>query len=259
MCICHARRIGGLSNDVQLRLLLIEDSEEDALLLMREINRGGFDIRHQRVETPKAMAEALASEPWDLIISDYTLTHFSGLAALKLFQQKGLDLPFIIVSGKSGEDVVVRAIKAGAYDYILKSRLSRLVPAIDKGLREAAVRRERKQAEEARITELKQSEEKLRKGYTELAGILDQTVKALASITEMRDPYTAGHQVRVSKLAQAIAAEMGLSENRTKTIKMAASIHDIGKTTIPAEILNKPGALNEHRDVAGAEPCLFWL
>ncbi len=234
----------GYQTSAQLHLLLIEDSEEDALLLIHEINRGGFEVQHQRVETPKAMAEALASEPWDLIISEYALTHFSGLTAIKLFQQKGIDLPFIIVSGKSGEDVVVRAMKAGAYDYVLKSRLSRLVPAIDKGLREAAMRRKQKRVEEARLTELKQSEEKLRQSYTELASILDQTVKALASITEMRDPYTAGHQVRVSKLAQAIAEGMELSENRIKTIKMAAPIHDIGKTTIPAEILNKPGALN---------------
>ena len=138
----------------------------------------------------------------------------------------------------------MRSIKAGASDYILKSKLTRLVPAIDKGLRQAAERRERKQAEEAIMTDLKQSEEKMRQGYTELVGILDQTVKALGSITEMRDPYTAGHQVRVSKLAEAIAAGMGLSEDKVKVIRMAASIHDIGKTTIPAEILNKPGALN---------------
>ena len=240
------RKEEGYQTNFQLRLLLIEDSEEDALPLMREINRGGFDIRHKRVSTPEAMADALASEPWDLIISDYALTRFSGLAALKLFQQKGLDLPFIIVSGKGGEDIAVRSIKAGASDYILKSKLTRLVPAIDKGLRQAAERRERKQAEEAIMTEIKQSEEKLRQSYSEGWAHFDQTVKALASITEMRDPYTAGHQVRVSKLACAIAAGMGLSdEDRIKTIGMAASIHDIGKTTIPAEILNKPGVLND--------------
>ncbi len=218
---------------VPLRLLLVEDSEEDALLLIREITRGGFDVRNERVETPEMMADALISKDWDMIISDYTLPRFSGLAALKLFQQKGLDLPFIIVSGKIGEDIAVRAMKAGAHDYILKNNLSRLVPAINRELREAAMRRERKRAEEV-----------VRQSYLELANIFDQTVKALASITEMRDPYTAGHQVRVSKLACAIAAGMGLSEDRIKTIRMAASIHDIGKTTIPAEILNKPGALN---------------
>ena len=135
------------------------------------------------------MADALASEPWDLIISEYALTHFSGLAALKLCQQTGLDLPLIIVSSQGGEDIAVRSIKAGSWDYILKSKLSRLVPAIDRGLRQAVVQRERKQAEEAKIIELKQSEEKLRQGYTELAGILDQTVKALGSIRNERSLY----------------------------------------------------------------------
>ena len=143
---------------VPLRLLLIEDSEEDALLLIREINRGGFDVRNERVETPEAMADALISGNWDLIISDYILPRFSGLAALKLFQQKGIDLPFIIVSGKIGEDIAVRAMKAGAHDYILKNNLSRLVPAINRELREAAMRQERKRAEEA----VRQSEERFR-------------------------------------------------------------------------------------------------
>jgi PAS domain S-box-containing protein/putative nucleotidyltransferase with HDIG domain len=94
------------------------------------------------------------------------------------------------------------------------------------------------------ITDVKRAEEKLLQSYRELASSFDRTVKALASITEMRDPYTAGHQVRVSELACAIASGMGFSEDRIKTLGMAASIHDIGKTTIPAEILNKPGALS---------------
>lgn len=143
---------------VPLRLLLVEDSEEDASLLIREILRDGFDVTSERVETPEAMLAALEGGPPDLVVSDYVMPRFSGLAALKLIQEKGLDLPFIIVSGKIGEDLAVEAMKAGAHDYLLKDHLSRLVPAIRRELQEAEVRRERKQAEEA----LQQSEERFR-------------------------------------------------------------------------------------------------
>ena len=154
---------------VPLRLLLVEDSEEDASLLIREILRNGFDLISERVETPEAMLAALEGAPPDLVISDYVMPRFSGLAALKLIQEKGLDLPFIIVSGKIGEDLAVEAMKAGAHDYLLKDNLSRLVPAIRRELHEAEVRRERKQAEEA----LQQSEERFRTlGKLSLTGAL---------------------------------------------------------------------------------------
>jgi DNA-binding NtrC family response regulator len=90
-----------------IRVLIVEDSENDALLLVRELRRGGFDLKFKRVETAEAMAAALAQKTWDLVISDYSMPHFSGTAALELLKQCGLDLPFIIVSGTIGEDVAV--------------------------------------------------------------------------------------------------------------------------------------------------------
>jgi two-component system, cell cycle sensor histidine kinase and response regulator CckA len=134
---------------IPLRTLIIEDSEDDTLLIVRELKRGGFDPIHERVETAEAMKAALSTKTWDLILADYSMPHFSGLEALKLLKASGLDLPFIIVSGSIGEDVAVEAMKSGAHDYLMKNNLTRLVPAIQQELRETEVRRKLKHSEKA--------------------------------------------------------------------------------------------------------------
>jgi CheY-like chemotaxis protein len=96
-----------------LRVLIVEDSEDDTLLIVRELRRGGYDPTFERVDTPGAMSAAIAQQTWDIIIADYHLPRFSGLAALMLMQEGGLDLPFIIVSGTIGEETAVAAMKAG--------------------------------------------------------------------------------------------------------------------------------------------------
>jgi signal transduction histidine kinase/FixJ family two-component response regulator len=136
----------------QLRLLLVEDSEDDALLLIRALRKGGYDVVYERVETPESMKAALDRQ-WDLVIADYILPAFSGLAALNILKEKKIDLPFIIVSGNIGEDIAVEAMRAGAHDYIMKGRLKRLVPAVERELQEAEVRRERRKAQEGLRTE----------------------------------------------------------------------------------------------------------
>jgi diguanylate cyclase (GGDEF)-like protein len=131
-----------------LRLLLIEDSEDDAALVVRTLTRGGYDVMFERVETAQALQRALAARSWDLAIADYTMPHFSGTAALGLLRAIDADLPFIFVSGTIGEDAAVVAMKTGAHDYIMKGQLKRLVPAVDRELREAAVRRDRRRVEQ---------------------------------------------------------------------------------------------------------------
>jgi len=131
-----------------LRLLHVEDSEDDALLVLRELRRSGYDVACQRVETAAALKNALAQEPWDVIISDYNMPNFSGTEALQLLKQSGLDVPLIYVSGAIGEDTAVAIMKAGAHDYIMKGNLKRLAPAIARELREAEQRTERRRAEE---------------------------------------------------------------------------------------------------------------
>jgi len=106
-----------------LRVLVVEDMEDDAVLVLRALRSGGFAPEHRRVETPEAMTAAMAGAPWDIIISDYTMPQFSGLDALALVQKSGLDVPFIIVTGTIGEEEAVRCLHAGASDYLIKDRL----------------------------------------------------------------------------------------------------------------------------------------
>jgi PAS domain S-box-containing protein len=133
---------------VPLRVLIVEDQEDDALLLLRVLRRANYDPHFDRVDTAGTMEAALDRQSWDIIIADYTLPEFNGLAALALVQKRGLDLPFILVSGSIGEDIAVTAMKTGAHDYIMKSNLSRLIPAVERELRECEVRRARQRAEE---------------------------------------------------------------------------------------------------------------
>ena len=130
-----------------LRVLIIEDSEDDAILIIRELKRGGYEPVFKRVETPEAMTEALGAQPWDLIISDYHLPKFNGMLALKLLKDAGLDIPFILVSGVITEDEAIGAMEEGAQDYIMKGNLRRLLPAVTRELKEAEIRKARWEAE----------------------------------------------------------------------------------------------------------------
>jgi signal transduction histidine kinase len=118
-----------------LRTLLLEDNEDDALILGRHLRQGGYELDFERVETPVAFEEALDRGGWDVVFADYVLPGYSGLSALKSVQRRELDLPFIIVSGKIGEETAVKAIKAGAHGYVLKSNLVRLASVVDRELR----------------------------------------------------------------------------------------------------------------------------
>jgi signal transduction histidine kinase len=132
---------------VPLRVLMVEDSEDDAALLARELGRGGYDVNLRRVDSSAGMSAAIDKEKWDLVICDYSMPHFSGTDALKLLRAKDLEVPFIFVSGTIGEETAVAALKLGAQDYVMKNNLKRLLPAIQRELHEAAQRRERKHLE----------------------------------------------------------------------------------------------------------------
>jgi len=131
-----------------LKALLVEDSEDDAVLVLRELRRGGFDVAFERVDTPETMAAALAKQRWDLVLSDYSMPRFSAPRALRLVKEARLDLPFIIVSGTVSEDIAVESIHAGAHDFMAKGKLSRLVPAVERELRDVTLRAERSRMQE---------------------------------------------------------------------------------------------------------------
>ena len=154
-----------------LRVLIVEDSEDDALLLVRELRRGGFEPAFERVDTPDALRAALARQEWDILFADYSMPHFSGTAALALVRERGLDLPFIFVSATIGEDTAVEAMRAGAQDYVTKGNLKRLLPAVERELRDARERRDRKRAEAT----LRVTQERLRQVTASSTAVLYAT------------------------------------------------------------------------------------
>jgi PAS domain S-box-containing protein len=141
-----------------VRALIIDDSDDDALLIVTHLRRGGIELTYERAETMQAIAETLTARPPDIVLCDYNLPGFSAQDALRMLQDSGLDTSFILVSGAVGEETAAAIMKAGAHDFILKDRLSRLVPAVERELRDAQVRRQRRGAEAA----LRHSEERFR-------------------------------------------------------------------------------------------------
>jgi signal transduction histidine kinase len=182
-----------------LRVLLVEDSEPDAVLLVRRLNATGFSVTSHRVETAETLKASLADQDWDVVISDFRLPHFSGSAALELLQASGRDIPFILVSGAVGEEQAVAVMKAGAHDFLLKDRLARLAPAVSRAIGDAEARRRRKQAE----TELR-----------ELNAVLEQRV----------NERTAEAQQLAERL-RALASELLHVEQRERR-KLAEVLHD---------------------------------
>ena len=187
-----------------LRILLIEDSEDDARLLLREIQRGGYEVESERVETADAMRDALARHSWDLIICDFSLPRFSAPHALELLKNTGIDLPFIIASGTIGEESAVNALKAGAHDFIIKGNFARLIPAVQRELKEAEIRRERRERErELEAIALVSSVLRTARTFNEmLSRLLDQTltlVGAESGSIWLYDPVNESIELRTQR------------------------------------------------------------
>src|ERR671917_286002 len=181
------------------RVLLVEDSENDAMLLLRELRRGGYKPPSPRGCTPEDMKEGLRAadatdEPFQVVISDYYMPRFSAPDALRLLRNLGYDLPFIVVSGKIGEDAAVGIMKAGADDYVTKENMSRLCPAIERELREADVRRDRERAEK----ELVRSEDRFR-----------HLVEQIPAVTYVQEPIDSDTPKAITYMSPQYEAMLG--------------------------------------------------
>ncbi|MEI9976394.1 MAG: PAS domain S-box protein [Ignavibacteriota bacterium] len=181
-----------------LRLLQVEDSESDAALIVRILEKGGYEVRAERVDDGPAVQAALADQTWDAIIADYSLPQLDAPAALEIVHQSGLDLPFLVVSGTIGEEVAVAMMKAGAHDYLMKDNLARLAPAVKREIRDARVRAERRKAEQALHTTLAAAEERER--------LLDAVIQAQAD-----GVFVCDAQGRVIRTNPAAAALLGFN------------------------------------------------
>lgn len=172
-----------LYTDRELRILMLEDVAADAELIERELRKGGVVFASKRVETKEDFQKELRDFMPDIILADYSLPTFSGLSALLIVKKESPDVPFILVSGAVGDELAVRMLKEGATDYVLKSNLSRLVPAVNRALKEAEEHDERKKAEE----KILRSEEELKKRVKELEEFYDMALTRELKMIELKE------------------------------------------------------------------------
>ena len=200
-----------------LRVLIIEDSEDDAELLVIALEQGGYKVIHQRVDTRVGMQAALENpQSWDIILADYSMPQFSAIAALEVLKEWQLDLPFVIVSGKIGEDTAVAAMKAGAHDYLVKGKLSRLIPAVERELREAVLRKEYRDAQK-RLRHLAYYD-----GLTDLPNrtqFLEHLSREIAQNAELEDSLSSNSPIPYVYPAKNCFAVLLLSIDRFRSIK----------------------------------------
>jgi PAS domain S-box-containing protein len=227
--------------------LVVEDSDDDAKLLLLALERGGYDLVSARVETAEAMRTALKGQEWDIIISDYVMPGFGGLPALSVLKETGLDLPFIIVSGQIGEEIAVSAMKAGAHDYLMKDRLARLVPAIERELREAEVRRASRRAERQRH----ESEERFRQ--------LAENIEAVFFVMEECDGNVPGRISYVSPAYEKLwgASCQSLYENSPSWLD---AIHPDDRPMVTGALQKIPrGEFNEEFRIVRPDRKIRWI
>ncbi len=339
-----------------LKVVVIEDAEEDVFLMQRALEKGNLKVDIRTVCTSKDLSEALEKDDCDVILSDFNLPRMNGFDALRIRQEKTPHTPFIVVTGSIGEEAAIELMKAGADDYIIKNNVKRLATAVRQAVRTSAMRKAKwrvqarlktanvmltaiadgiqesllllspsrkvlwanksqlellglklgdirgrachevlfgnpafctppdrdcplaragrgtsviqttggrteeiqahpvKFREHGRpcfihvgrdITKLQESRAESLRHLNRLQKLLRDTIEALSGTIELRDPYTAGHQKRVSHLATSIAREIGMTQNEIDGIYLAAIVHDLGKVAIPTEILTKPSRLDE--------------
>lgn len=216
-----------------LRVLLVEDNESDALLILQLI-RLEYVVIHERVETADQFLAALTRGPWDVIVADYNLPKFDAPAALALLQSRGKDIPFIVISGAIRDIDAAEIMKRGAHDYVPKDRRDMLIPSLMRELKEAHERNARRRIGEALVLAYEKRQESF-----------EALVIVLALALAMRDKETEGHSQRVTEMTVRLARLCGIDEEQIPDIRRGALLHDVGKIAIPDAILHKAGPLTE--------------
>ncbi len=211
----------------RLRVLVVEDSELDAELLLLGLTRGGYAVEHERVQTGEGMRKALAEGTFDVILSDYSMPAFNAMAGIAIYRESGLDIPFILVSGTIGEETAVEVLKAGAHDFLIKGRMARLVPAVERELREAQVRRERREA-------MQQAAESERR----LSAMFDQVAVGMLQV---------GLDGRVVAVNQRFCDLLGLSMEHV----LGATARDLGEGDALEQIAKGTRSLVHEHDWPG--------
>src|SRR5687767_11525017 len=197
-----------------------------------------MQFESHRVDEVGDLQDALKDGAWDVVLADHSGPHIDSSRALSIVRGVDADVPFIIVSGTISEETAIEAMKAGASDYLTKGRLARLVPVIERELRQAQERRARRQLEA-------EGREREQRAALELALAYDATLEGWARALELRDSETEGHSRRVAALTDQLALALGVPDEARVHIHRGALLHDIGKMAVPDNILLKPGSLNE--------------
>ena len=214
--------------------VLVVDDDPFALRSIAKV----LENESYQVMTAASGSEALdllRRDSFDLVLTDLKMPGIDGLEILRRGRELAPQAVVLIFTGYASLESAIEALREGAYDYLVKPcSTDELKLKIERGFERVRLAEERQRAEE-----------ELRQSYVKLQKVLEGTIHTLVSAIEMKDPYTAGHQRRVTRLACAIANEMSLLEERIEGIRMAGLIHDLGKINVPAEILSKPGGLND--------------
>ncbi|HEY3376783.1 MAG TPA: HD domain-containing phosphohydrolase [Armatimonadota bacterium] len=218
-----------------LRVLLINSSDDDAKGLVDVLLHGGYCPDWKQVDCPAATLEALTGQAWDVaLVAMPEAALFNGLAAIALLKELAPDLPSIMIIDLEDEEHGVSAMQAGARDYICRGNWRRLLPSIAREIHETQVRRD-----------FQATKDELAERNVEVGQVLEQTVNAIAAVVERRDSSIVGHSRRVSQLACAIAGVLELPQEQIAGIRTIGMLHDIGKISVPDDILWKPGKLTE--------------
>jgi len=216
-----------------LMVLILEDSPVDAELLLYNMKQSGYLVESKRVDTRSDYIRAIDELP-QIILADYSLPQFNAMEALSLLQEKGLDIPFIVVSGTISDEDAVECMKQGASDYLLKDRLGRLGKAIEHALEQKALRDKNRQSLIA-----------LQKAHDDLTHAYDETIEGWSRALDLRDKETEEHTQRVTTMTLRLAEVMGMTDDELLHVRRGALLHDIGKMGVPDQILLKPGPLTE--------------